>query len=364
MQTKRILCLIDGLGSGGAERQMIGLVLCLKRKGYEVDLVKYHQLNDYGELLKRYGMDVVTLAPKSSAISKLQTIKRFIKSRSGYECLIAYKNGPAMIGCLLKLIGGKFRLIVSERYTSQRLSANERLKFCLYRLADYIVPNSFSQEGFIKKYYPGLAGRTVTITNYTDTDMFVPGIGEPDESVVQVLTVARIVRQKNVLRYLEAISLLVGRGVNNAHFDWYGGAQKGQEEYYRAVNDKVVELGLQKFVTFHPVTDNVVEKYQKCSFFCLPSNFEGFPNVICEAMSCGKPVLCSRVCDNPYIVKDGENGLFFDNTDVRDMADKLQHMIGLSPETLCGWGKKSREIAEALFSMQTFVDKYINLIEK
>lgn len=35
MQTKRILCLIDGLGSGGAERQMIGLVLCLKRKGYE-----------------------------------------------------------------------------------------------------------------------------------------------------------------------------------------------------------------------------------------------------------------------------------------------------------------------------------------
>ncbi len=364
MQNKRILCLIDGLGKGGAERQMIGLVLCLRRRGYEVDLVKYHNLNDYSELLTRYKIDVVTLSSRGSAISKLVTIKRFIKSRCGYDCLIAYKDGPAMVGCLLKLMGGKFRLIVSERNTSQQLSAKGRIKFWLYRLADYIVPNSFSQENFIKKRCMGLANRTITITNYTDTDMFAPGTDEPEKGVARVLTIARVVRQKNVLRYLDAIALLRGRGVNDVHFDWYGDFQTGQEDYYKAVIDKVNELGLQDFVSFHPATNDVTKKYQQCSFFCLPSNYEGFPNVICEAMSCGRPVLCSRVCDNPYIVKEGENGMFFDNTNVHDMADKLQYMIGLSLETIDKWGKKSREIAEALFSMKVFADKYVNLVEK
>lgn len=364
MPNKKNLCLIDGLGTGGAERQMIGLVLCLKRKGYEVDLVKYHELNNYSELLKSYGIEVVTLPTKGSAVLKVLAIKNYIKSRGGYGCVIAYKDGPAMIGCLLKLMGGKFRLIVSERNTSQKLSVKERIKFRLYRLADSIVPNSFSQEEFIRTNYPRLAGRIVTITNYTDIDMFVPAADVQTADMVRVLTMARVVRQKNVFRYLDAIALLKERGVDNVHFDWYGGSQAGQEDYFKAVAERVIEAQLQDYVTFHPATDNVIEKYQRCSFFCLPSNYEGFPNVICEAMSCGKPIVCSRVCDNPYIVREGKNGLFFDNTNAQDIADKLQYMIEQSPEKRREWGAKSREISETLFSMQAFADKYISLIEK
>lgn len=364
MPNKRILCLIDGLGTGGAERQMIGLVLCLKQRGYDVDLVKYHEMNNYGELLKSYGIVPVTLSPKGSAVSKLLAIRKYIKSRGGYDCLIAYKDGPCMIGCLLKLMCGKFKLIVSERNTSQKLSTKENIKFKLYRLADSIVPNSYSQEKFIKGHFPSLAGKTETITNYTDIDMFVPGEDKTEDGLVRVLTTARVVRQKNVLRYLDAIALLRERGVNNVHFDWYGSSQKGQEDYFKSVGDKVIELKLQDYVTFHPATDTVLEKYQQCSFFCLPSNYEGYPNVICEAMSCGKPIVCSRVCDNPYIVREGENGLFFDNTSVQDMADKLQYMIEQSADLRREWGAKSRELAETLFSMQAFADKYISLIEK
>jgi hypothetical protein len=46
---------------------------------------------------------------------KLFAVKRYIKSRGGYDCVIAFKGGPTIMGCRLKILGGKFNLIVSER---------------------------------------------------------------------------------------------------------------------------------------------------------------------------------------------------------------------------------------------------------
>ena len=45
---KKILCLIDSLGAGGAQRQMVGLATFLKEKGYDVVVAIYHK--DNGEL--------------------------------------------------------------------------------------------------------------------------------------------------------------------------------------------------------------------------------------------------------------------------------------------------------------------------
>lgn len=68
---KKVLCLIDTLGMGGAERQMIGLALFLKEKGYHVDLVTYYDHDFYAELVDRYGLGSVTLHVKDSKWSKL-----------------------------------------------------------------------------------------------------------------------------------------------------------------------------------------------------------------------------------------------------------------------------------------------------
>lgn len=57
---KRILCLIDTLGMGGAERQMIGLALFLKQNGYHVDLITYCEHDFYSELVQKYVIGSVT----------------------------------------------------------------------------------------------------------------------------------------------------------------------------------------------------------------------------------------------------------------------------------------------------------------
>ena len=360
---KKVLCLIDTLGMGGAERQMIGLALFLKQRGYKVDLVTYLHHDFYSELVHKYGIGTLTLHAGNSPISKLIAVFRHIRQSGGYDCVIGYKTGPCVIGCLLRLMGIRFRLIVSERNTTQVISFKEKIKFQLYRKADYVVPNSFSQAKFIMEHFSWLKNKTIAITNFTDTSYFTTK-DTRSSGILNVLTTARVASQKNVLRYLDAVALLHRRGMTNVHFDWFGDVQTGEESYGEAVFKKLESLHLHDIITFHPAIPQILEKYQNCDIFCLPSNFEGFPNVICEAMSCGKPIVCSRVCDNPYIVREGENAIMFDNNSVEDMADKIQQICSMSQEKLLQWGKCSREIAVDLFSTDVFVDNYIKLIER
>lgn len=360
---KKILCLIDTLGMGGAERQMIGLALFLKEKGYHVDLVTYYDHDFYAELVDRYEIGSVTLHVKDSRWLKLLAVKRHIKQAGGYDWVIAYKNGPAIICSMLKLMGAKFRLIVSERNTNQSLSCSDKMKFWFYRWADYVVSNAYAQEQFIKQNFAALSNKTVTITNFTDTDHFKP-IAAPSNDKLVIMTAARVAKQKNILNYLAAIKCLKQKGyADKVHFDWYGDVQTGEEAYGEACRNKRIELGLEDVIEFHPATTNIVKHYQSCDVFCLPSIYEGFPNVVCEAMSCGKPIVCSRVCDNPHIVQDKKNGIFFNPTDVDSIYNGLRQIIEMPKEERLVFGRKSREIAEVLFSKEAFVQKYIKLIE-
>lgn len=361
---KKILCLIDTLGiRGGAERQMIGLVQLLRQRGYNTTVAVYHDNPALPYIKEHYGIEPLIIKVKSSQWSKLKAVRHHIKQEGGYDSVITYKGGPNSIGCLLKLMGMKFRLIVSERNTNQQISHYDKLQFTLYRKADFIVPNSQSQANFIESNFPNLKRKIRVITNFTDTTHFIPKPISRNGKII-VLTTARIAKQKNTLRYLDAIALLRDKGVDNIHFDWYGDVQHGEEAYGEEVKRKLSELQLEDIITFHPATTNIAEKYQQCDIFCLPSNFEGYPNVVCEAMSCGKPVVCSRVCDIPVIVRENENGLMFDPSDVNDIADKLLKMVKMPKGQQNEWGQKGREIAETQFSRDAFVDKYIRLIEE
>jgi len=45
--------------------------------------------------------------------------------------------------------------------------------------------------------------------------------------------------------------------------------------------------------------------------FVHPSFYEGMPNVVCEALAAGLPVLVSDVCDHPLLVEKGVQGFLF-----------------------------------------------------
>jgi len=357
---KNILCLIDALTLGGAERQLIGLTSMLQEKGHHVDLAYYYKDNFYEDLISEASLNTYLIDVKNSRLNKIWNIYIFVK-RAHYDIVIAYKDGPTFIACVLKLLGLRFRLIVSERNTNQTITWSDKVKFFMYRWADYVVPNSYSQRNFICKYFPKLADKTIAITNFTDIDYFVPSFNKIINSRIRILTVARIAQQKNILNYLQAAKKIVV-DFPDVLFVWYGDVQHGEENYERSCIETLRSLGLTENFKFFPAKHKILEVYQEHDVFCLPSIYEGFPNVICEAMSCGMPILCSKVCDNPYIVDEGVNGLMFNPDRIDDIYRALKQYILLSYTEKTQMGNSSRMLAEQKFAEAAFVEKYIDLI--
>lgn len=357
---KRILLFIDSLGSGGAQRQIVGLAKLLKDKGYSVKLIYYHPISFYKPYLDEYSIDNECV---KVAANKWKRFYRIYKSIRKYrpEVVISYLDSPNIIACVLKITGLKYKLITSERNTTQNLTFWERLKFCLMRKADVIVTNSYSQKMFIDGYYPHLSSKVKTITNFVDTAIFTPRITpvEKDEKEkCNVICVARVQPQKNVLLFLDALSILKEKGYS-FHVDWFG---EQIEPYYSQCVTKWKALQLEQVFTFKKPTNNTVQEYQRSEVFCLPSIYEGFPNALCEAMSCGLPVLCSDVCDNPMIIKDNDNGLLFDPYDIKDIVAKFETFFCMSSEKIRLMGNKSRIYSINNFSKGLFFEKYVQII--
>src|SRR5699024_762924 len=67
---------------------------------------------------------------------------------------------------------------------------------------------------------------------------------------------------------------------------------------------------------------------------CLPSNREGFPNVVLEAAAAGKPAIVTRATGNVDSVVDGETGVIIDLGDVGGLVNTMNAMCSNSEKTL------------------------------
>ncbi len=348
---KRILLLIDNMGQGGAERQMSYLAIGFKRKGYEVRLIKFFQGESvYKDDLDKANIKIEVAPCGTSKIKRPLYIAKVIRKWKP-DKVIVYKDGACMAACIARMLT-KFKLIVSERNTTQILSKRERIKFHLYRMADIVVPNSRSQANFLIKNTPWLKHKLCVITNTIDTEKFSPGI-EKSEACHRIITTARIAPQKNILNYIEAIAILKKDGVK-AHFDWYGRPE--HQDYFDEIKNRVNQLELDDYITFHGGVSNIEECYRNATHFCLPSLYEGFPNVLCEAMASGLICTASNVCDNPYIIHD--SNLLFDPEDPISIADTIKRSLDLSVEKQVKLRKANRDNIVNLCSAEAFITQY------
>lgn len=356
---KKVLLFIDSLASGGAQRQLVGLAVMLKHAGYDIKVITYHNIPFYKKDLDNDNIVYENINKAINPYKRIIYINRAIKSYSP-DVVISYLDVPNIIACICKLLGGHWKLIVSERNTTQKLNFIQKIKFFLFRYADKIIPNSYSQKNFIDDYYKTLSNKLITITNYTDTNRFCPlEKAKPYLNKLKIICVGRVIEQKNILFFIDALKKVKDKGYS-FEVNWYG---EQFQIYYNKCLNKINSNGLEENFKFLPPCINIEDKYNDADVFCLPSIYEGFPNVLCEAMSCGLPVLCSNVCDNPMIVEDGKNGLLFNPLNVDEIADKIIEFMDLDNNIKNDWGKHSREIAIAKFSKDKFLCDYLSIIK-
>lgn len=93
--------------------------------------------------------------------------------------------------------------------------------------------------------------------------------------------------------------------------------------------------------------------------FCLPSNYEGLPIAILEAMSYGLPIIASDVGGINEIVRNGENGYVLDNNS-DDFANALKEILN-DEVKLRNMGIRSQQIYEEEFTIDRMVDGYMKI---
>ena len=367
----KIACVIDSLGSGGAQRQMAYLVVLLKQAGHEVVLIIYHDVQFYRSYVAAAGVPVVLVTGKKSRLGLILAMRREIQ-RQAPAVVISFLNTPNLIAEFAKLTGGKFRLIVSERGPDfQRRRLKTWLRSFLHLVANVVVANSRSQTELMKSVAPHLAGRLVTINNCVDFDVFRPR-AEPaarPQREFRIVVVSSVSVWKNPVNF--ALGFAKFRQKCPAvpvRVDWYGNKFLGPagplpySDFGRA-SAILKESGLGDTFQFHEPERDVAEIYREADVVCLPSITEGCPNVICEAMACGCPVLASRITDIPLWIEEGVNGFLFDPQSVDSIAEAIRKVSLLSQGDLREMGQRNRAKALQLFSFESFLASYVKLLE-
>ena len=356
---QKVLLFTDSLGPGGAQRQLCGLAVMLKKKYSDVTVLTYFKNDFYKGYLEENHVRSVNVVDTRGAIERLINILKFIKKENP-DWVIAYQETPSLISSLVKLLGGKFKLIVSERNTTQQLTLKDKIRFFLYRYATAVVPNSYSQENFLASRYKWMKKKLCTITNFVDLNNF--SFNKHIRSEIPLIVIAASIwPPKNTLGFIDALKILASKDVP-FKVKWYGYSE-ANEEYFELAQAKIDQCKLSEYIELLPKTKDIQEVYRQSDYFCLPSFYEGVPNVISEAMSTGRPILCSNVCDNPRYVIEEVNGYLFDPNNPENMAEQILKGLSVSDQVYDQMCQESRKRAEEMLSMDTFINKYLEIIE-
>lgn len=358
---KSIICFTESLAGGGAEHQMALLAQFLKEEGYDVSIVTYADLPDHYEIpctIRRIKLS----EGRNKTIKLIHVFFYFLFIKT--DCIISYRKM-----CNIRLLvpmffrSRKIKVLCSERNTtigSPDIARRIMVKY-LYRRADYIIPNSFSQARVILGENPRLEYKLRTIHNYTDLLHFKPSNYPPDMDCLRLAVFARFSHQKNPFLFVDALSHLKKKTNRLFEVHWYGGRE--DDPFYLSVKDYVEDRYASDVFVMHSSVKDPSLLMPSFHAICLPSLYEGFSNSIAEAICCGKPMLVSDVADNGIMVRQGINGFLFDPNDIESICNSFLLFFSLPYDEKCRFARNSREIAESLFNKQEFLNNYIDLIE-
>ena len=355
----RIVLLIDCLGPGGAQRQLVGLASMLNESGFLVQLAVYREDRFASYYLQNTEFQYVQITNTRNVFKRIMSILRFFR-REKPDWVISYLESPSIYASLGKWLGQGYKLIVSERNTTQHIGFRERLRFFLFRKSDFVVPNSFSQESFLREFFPELSSKIKTIPNFVDLGFFAPSHNRKRHDPPEIIVVATIWPSKNTLGFVDVVASLKLLGIK-FHVSWYGKDAKNIDYFYQCQH-RIESLGVEDYIELKDKTQAIREKYQSADYFCLPSFYEGTPNAICEAMACGLPIACSDVCDNSLYVLNNVNGFLFNPNSPDSISSSLVKMLLLNDDEYCNFCSSSRHRAELLLSKESFVHSYLNIL--
>lgn len=363
----KILCVIDNLGPGGAQRQLIALALGFRKNGNHVSFLTYHKNSFFNPILKEASISEHCLN-EGNYYRRIFRVRHYIR-KGNYDVVLSFLEVPNFICEFAGLPFRKWKLVVGERSSNPEILKSIKLK--IYRLlhvfADYIVANSESNMKLVQSVNPFLSdNKCRVIYNSIDFEQWKPveNFIFRKNYRIKIVVVASHIYLKNLNGLLESLVLLEKDELDKIKVDWYG--DRLNEPYYDnslpEAKEKIGILKLENIISFYPATNEITRKIQEADAVGLFSFIEGLPNVVCEGMACAKPIICSSVTDLPELIFD--KNLLFDPSDPLSVKKALSYLINLSRDQLFKIGLENKKISKRTFDKEIIVNHYLEMFKR
>lgn len=339
-----VAMLIGALGRGGTERVLVNLSEYLVGRGIRVTVITQYQKENEYPLNPQVKRIISDITEKECSKSRMVNFKRrFGKLRNIWkqerpDVILSFIGKNNMMAVLTSRFL-KIPVAVAVRGEPTMEYYNRWMRFAaknLFKLADGVILQT--KQCF--DFFPGaVQKKAVILKNPVNLSFFRNRYeGEREKTIVAV---GRVDANKNH-------EMLIRAFVDIAEaYPEYKLMIYGEGELKEKLKELVGKLGMQERIYLPGVVSNVPDVIYKASVFVLPSNTEGVPNTLIEAMISGLTVIATDCpCGGPAdLIKDGVNGLLTPVENVEKMKDNLQKVLS-DPQMADEMGIKASETGD------------------
>ena len=302
----KVLQVIPYFCFGGAETMCENLTYALKAAGHDVTVVSlYNEHTPISERMERAGVKILYLDKKLgldvSMVPKLYRIMKQEKPDVVHTHLDVIKYAVAAA----KLAGVK-RCVHTVHNVADKEAEGRIQKIInkIYFKLGWSVPVALSPlvQRTIAEFYDMSMTDIPVIYNGVDLSRCMPKDDYGAETITLV-HVGRFNEQKNHKGLLDAFRMVLSE-YPDCRLNLLGDGELREE-----MEDYAQALGVSQNTAFLGSQSNVYPYLKDADIFLLPSNYEGMPMTIIEAMGTGLPIVATAVGGVPDMITDGESGL-------------------------------------------------------
>jgi glycosyltransferase involved in cell wall biosynthesis len=365
----RIVIIITGLNTGGAEAMLLKVLERLDRRRFSPHVFSLGSLGDLAPRIQALGIPVEALGmrpqfPSPFAFSRL--VWRLKKLRP--DVVHTWMYHADLLGGLAARMAGVPAIgwgIHHSNLDAGKTKASTRAVVWLCARLSRWVPDSIlccaHAAQAVHQRIGYAAEKMVVIPNGFDLSRFNPDAGArlsvrqelglaPDTLLVGLI--GRFDPQKNHAGFVEAAAalhrqmpavhfVLAGKDVNSANAELMAAIQQAQ---------------LVSVIHLLDVRQDIPRLMAALDVLASSSYGEAFPNVLGEAMACGVPCMVTDVGDSALIV--GDTGRVVASGDMAGLAAALQELLSLPVEERTSLGKRARARVAAHFEMGQVIRQY------
>ena len=356
----RILFFTSSMGCGGAQRVLAAIANHFVESGHCVAVVTEdsHE-NDFFELNRRIERISLNTQQASRSVldavvanwSRISNLRAHIRAFRP-DVIVSFQDRNNILS-LLASVGLRIPVIVSER-NDPRMRPLPRLwrwlRGLTYRRASTIVVQTES----LRAWAESLVEPDRVRVFYNPVRMPPPVRIGDNSGGFGIVAAGRLVHQKGFDLLLSALA----QCAESWELTIFGsGPEKATLEGLSA------SLGIESRVEFAGISDDIDTAFTKAELFVLSSRYEGFPNVLVEAMACGLPVIAFDCCSGPAeIIRHEVDGLLVEPGDVSGLSRAIDRLM-TNAEDRASFGARARDVLKR-FSSSVILGQWTDLVER